>query len=114
MLRSFHYAAYSALFDQEAEGVYASHPEVLVALELWARFWCQWVSAVFLKAYRETADGSSFLPRTREEFQILLDAYLLEKATYELSYELNSRPEWVRIPLQGILQLLGATDASWP
>jgi maltose alpha-D-glucosyltransferase/alpha-amylase len=82
MLRSFHYAAYSALFDQEAEGVYASHSEALAALELWARFWYQWVSAVFLKAYRETADQSSFLPRTREELQILLDAYLLEKAAY--------------------------------
>ncbi len=107
MLRSFHYAVYAVLFDQEAEGVYASHPEALASLELWARFWCRWVSAVFLKAYCETAERSSFLPRTREELQILLDVYLLEKAIYELGYELNSRPEWVRIPLQGILQLLG-------
>jgi maltose alpha-D-glucosyltransferase / alpha-amylase len=108
MLRSFHYAAYAALFDQEAEGVYASHPEALAALEPWARFWSQWVSAVFLKTYREAASQASFLPRTREELQILLDAYLLEKAAYELGYELNSRPDWVRIPLRGILQLLGA------
>ncbi len=108
MLRSFHYAAYTALFDQEAEGVYASHPEALAALEPWARFWYHWVSAVFLKTYREVANQASFLPRAREELQVLLDAYLLEKAAYELGYELNNRPDWVRIPLQGILQLLGA------
>ncbi len=108
MLRSFHYAAYAALFDQEAEGVYASHPEALAALEPWARFWYLWVSAVFLKTYREVAHQASFLPRAREELQVLLDAYLLEKAVYELGYELNNRPDWVRIPLQGILQLLEA------
>lgn len=107
MLRSFQYVAYKALFDQEAEGVYASHPEALAALEPWTRLWYVWVSAVFVKAYRETAGQASFLPRSREDLQILLDAYLLEKAVYELSYELNNRPDWVRIPLQGILQLLG-------
>ena len=108
MLRSFHYAAYTTLFNQEAEGVYASHPEALAFLEPWARFWYLWVSAVFLKTYCENASRASFLPRTREELQVLLDAYLLEKAVYELDYELNNRPDWVRVPLQGILQLLGA------
>src|SRR5262245_32894258 len=110
MLRSFHYAAYAALFDQEAEGVYASHPEALPALEPWARFWYLWVSAVFLKTYREVASQMAFLPRAREELQVLLDAYLLQKAVYELGYELNNRPDWVRVPLRGILQLLGAAD----
>jgi maltose alpha-D-glucosyltransferase/alpha-amylase len=41
---------------------------------------------------------------------VLLDALLLEKAIYELGYELNNRPEWVKIPLQGIQQLLGAEE----
>jgi predicted trehalose synthase len=36
-----------------------------------------------------------------------LDAHLLEKAIYELGYELNNRPDWIRIPLQGILDLIG-------
>jgi maltose alpha-D-glucosyltransferase/alpha-amylase len=108
MLRSFHYAAYTALFAEEAEGVYASHPEALAALEPWARFWYHWVAAVFLRTYREVASRASFLPRAWEELQFLLDAYLMEKAVYEVGYELNSRPEWVRVPLQGILQLVEA------
>ena len=64
--------------------------------------------AVFLWTYREVASQASFLPRAREELQGLLDAYLLEKAVYEVVYELNNRPDWVRVPLRGILQLLGA------
>ena len=110
MLRSFHYAAYAALFEQEASGVYASHPESLTVLEPWARVWYLWVSAVFLKTYLEVASKAPFLPRTREELQVMLDAYLLEKAVYELGYELNSRPDWIRIPLQGISQLLDAAS----
>jgi maltose alpha-D-glucosyltransferase/alpha-amylase len=107
MLRSFHYAAYTSLFAQSTEGIYAPHSPVVTSLDAWARCWYLWVSAVFLKAYRNIASHALFVPRTREELQILLDAYLLEKAVYELGYELNNRPDWVRIPLQGILQLIG-------
>ena len=107
MLRSFHYAVYAALFNQEAQGTAGSQSEMQASQELWARLWHMWVSALFLKSYRDTASRSPFLPRSSEELQVLLDAYILEKAVYELSYELNNRPEWVRIPLSGILQLLG-------
>jgi maltose alpha-D-glucosyltransferase / alpha-amylase len=40
---------------------------------------------------------------------MLLDVYLLEKGVYELGYELNNRPDWVKVPLQGLLQLLSAS-----
>ena len=53
----------------------------------------------------ESARGNH-LPRTPDEVQVLLDAHLLEKALYEVRYELNNRPEWVRIPLRGVLDLL--------
>jgi maltose alpha-D-glucosyltransferase/alpha-amylase len=52
------------------------------------------------------------LPTNPEHLHILLDAYLLEKAFYELAYELNSRPEWVQAPLQGMIQLLETGMAS--
>ena len=40
--------------------------------------------------------------------EILLDAYLLEKAMYELGYELNNRPDWIQIPMEGILEIMKA------
>ena len=70
-------------------------------------FWYRWVSAVFLKEYLNSAAPGGFLPQTRAEFQVLLETYLLEKSVYELGYELNNRPDWVKIPLQGIRQLVG-------
>jgi maltose alpha-D-glucosyltransferase / alpha-amylase len=102
MLRSFHYASYAALYGQ-VPGV---RPEDFAALEPWAHFWYTWVSVTFVKAYLETANQASFLPGERADRQMLLDVFLLEKAIYELGYELNNRPEWVEVPLQGMLQLL--------
>jgi maltose alpha-D-glucosyltransferase/alpha-amylase len=100
MLRSFHYAAYHAIYSQ------AVRPEDISAVEQWANFWQIWVSAVYLKTYLDLAGPADFLPREVGELQILLSALCLEKAIYELGYELNNRPEWVNIPLLGILQLL--------
>jgi maltose alpha-D-glucosyltransferase/alpha-amylase len=105
MLRSFHYAAYTALFHQTQKGVLNSHPEGVALLEPWAQSWCQWVSAVFLKAYFGSAGAADFVPRNRSDLQTLLDGFLLEKALYELSYELHTRPDWVYLPLHGIVQL---------
>ena len=104
MLRSFHYAAYAALFTQQKAGLI--RPEDFSYLESWVQFWHTWVCVLFLKAYLEGAAQGSFLPRTREELQVLIDIYLLEKAIYEVSYELNNRPEWIRIPVRGILRQL--------
>jgi maltose alpha-D-glucosyltransferase/alpha-amylase len=105
MLRSFHYAVYTTLLEQTAD----VRPEDFASLEPWARLWHLWVSVVFLKTYLAIASQGAFLPSAREELQVLLDAYLLEKALYELRYELNNRPDWVRVPLQGILHLLETT-----
>ncbi len=100
MLRSFHYAAYHATYSRTVR------PEDIAAVEQWANFWQIWVSAVYLKTYLDWAGPADFLPREAGELQILLNALCLEKAIYELGYELNNRPEWVNIPLMGILQLL--------
>ncbi len=108
MLRSFHYAAYSGLLDfEERRGLVL--PEERVAIEFWARFWHLWICVIFLRAYMNVALQKNFLPENVEEQKILLDNFLLEKAIYELGYELNNRPDWVKIPLQGIQQLLGMT-----
>jgi len=101
MLRSFHYAAFSALAKHTTR-----RPEEPQQMEPWAKLWTSAIAQEFLRAYRETAAGFPIVPRSDEDFQLVLDAYVLDKALYELGYELNNRPDWVRIPLAGILSLL--------
>lgn len=90
MLRSFDYASRTVM---------KSNPGA-------AAFWTSWVSAAFLKSYLDTAGTAPFVPRTREQIETILTAYLLEKATYEIIYELNHRPAWTGIPIRGMLQLI--------
>jgi maltose alpha-D-glucosyltransferase/alpha-amylase len=109
MLRSFHYAAYAGLFAATRDD-----PEGFGRLEPWAVLWQREVSAAFLRAYRATAGDVAFLPADPGRFAVLLDAFMLGKAFYELVYELNNRPDWVRIPLRGILALLGQEQSAQP
>lgn len=104
MLRSFHYAADAALVDHGVTGLV--RPADATALEPWARFWDLWTSVTFLKAYLECAGEAHFIPQDRDELVMLLDAFLLDKAIYELGYELNNRPDWVTIPVRGLLDLI--------
>jgi len=101
MLRSFSYAAHAALFTYLAR-----HPDHADRLLPWARLWEYSTMAEFLRTYRIAVTGAAFVPATPQGFQTLLEAYLLDKALYELQYELDHRPAWVRIPALGILSLL--------
>jgi maltose alpha-D-glucosyltransferase / alpha-amylase len=112
MLRSFHYAAYAALYDLAERGGLSERPDALPRLEAHARFWHVWVSAAFMKAYLDAAGDAPFMPKARADAQVLLDAHLLEKAVYEVGYELNNRPNWARIPLTAILELLPVPPGS--
>ena len=102
MLRSFSYAAYAALNDSAQ-----SRPDETKNLELWAGLWHNAVSIEFLRAYRIAIEVTNpYLIPQPAQAQLLLNGYLLEKALYELLYELDNRQAWVRIPLAGILTLL--------
>ncbi|HKI99732.1 MAG TPA: putative maltokinase, partial [bacterium] len=104
MLRSFDYAVHTGL-SQRAQ--LNGHSEPLSPqLAGWARFWERWSASRFLQAYLETAQEGNFLPTDPTELGTLMDMYLLQKALYELSYELNNRPDWVWIPIHGLLHLL--------
>ena len=108
MIRSFHYAAYSALFQQQASGEVS--PDRYPSLEAAARLWYGWIASVYLNAYLERAGRSSFVPSSRDDVARLLEAYLLHKGVYELGYELENRPEWIKIPLRGILHILESSE----
>jgi maltose alpha-D-glucosyltransferase / alpha-amylase len=108
MLRSFQYAAYAALFGQ-VSGV---SPESVAShrVEHWSAFWTAWIGAAFLRAYLDRARPFAFVSPQPAARRLALDALLLQKAVYEVNYELNNRPDWVRIPLRGILNLVASNN----
>ena len=105
MLRSFDYASHRPLLEQ-ARGS-RIRAEDVAYLAPWARFWRQWVSSSFVRTYLRDVAGSGLVPETREPLDRLLRVLILEKNVYEVGYELNHRPEWVAIPIRGILEQLG-------
>jgi maltose alpha-D-glucosyltransferase/alpha-amylase len=100
MMRSFQYAAYSALWQP------AMRAEDVPFLERWADLWYRQMSSVFLRNYLKTTAGAIFVPQNSDDLEVLLEAYLLDKAVYEFGYELNNRPDWVFIPVRGIKHIL--------
>jgi maltose alpha-D-glucosyltransferase / alpha-amylase len=100
MLRSFDYAALSAL---KSDDVRAEDLSRTLAL---SKSWSFWVSVVFLQSYLESTRSAAFLPKSKDELKSMLDMYLLHKAIYELNYEMNNRPDWASVPIHGILEIL--------
>jgi maltose alpha-D-glucosyltransferase/alpha-amylase len=101
MLRSFDYAARSAVMNLGAE-----RAEQLESLEPWVRLWQERAREAFLEGYAEGARGAASYP-DEEHARTLVELFTLEKALYEIRYELDNRPDWVGIPIGGILDLLG-------
>ncbi|UCE03903.1 MAG: putative maltokinase [Candidatus Latescibacterota bacterium] len=124
MMRSFHYAASSAFqtvlqadasrrADTQArnrQGSAASEDRHR-RLQEWADFWYRWVSTAFGRAWVAELQGSGLLPPDGQALHVLLDMHLLEKALYELEYELNNRPDWLPIPLRGVVDLVASARA---
>jgi maltose alpha-D-glucosyltransferase/alpha-amylase len=104
MMRSFAYAAFSAV-DRFMAGKGRDRATERGALIKWAQAWQAAATSQFLWSYRKGMAAKPELLPPPAEAQILLDAYLLEKALYELLYELDNRPSWVWIPLNSILAL---------
>lgn len=104
MIRSFQYAAFAGLFGQ-IPGLPDDAASQTV-IEGWATAWNAAVGSAYLKAYFEQAGSAPFIPSNWQERRMLLDAFILQKALYEVAYELNNRPQWLSIPLRGILSLL--------
>jgi maltose alpha-D-glucosyltransferase / alpha-amylase len=106
LLRSLQYATATTLIDQRERGTVTPEQPTYATLTAWLDWWLDWTSAALLAGYLDVAEGHPFLPADPEHTRTLLDAFLIEKAVYELGYELNNRPDWVGIPLAGIAQVL--------
>ncbi|HSM51504.1 MAG TPA: putative maltokinase, partial [Thermoanaerobaculia bacterium] len=105
MLRSFDYAAHQGLAALETTGEIPA--EGTAAYLPWAAFWSRWAGSAYLRSYLRHATPGGFLPTEPAETDALLAVFLLEKAVYELGYELDNRPHWLHLPLRGLLELVG-------
>jgi maltose alpha-D-glucosyltransferase/alpha-amylase len=112
MVRSFHYAAWTGLHQHVQRGCLEA--DCLPRFEPWARLWYRAAALAYLRAYLEHMKGAQALPQPLEELQILLPAYLLNRAMIEVGHELQNRPEWLHVPLQGVLNLIEITRAQSP
>jgi maltose alpha-D-glucosyltransferase/alpha-amylase len=104
MLRSFDYAVHAALSELTERAAVA--PGQRQELERWGRRWYEASAGAFLQAYLETVRGAGLVPESEEDRDLLLEVYLLDKAVYELRYELDNRPAWAGIPARGIVRLI--------
>jgi maltose alpha-D-glucosyltransferase/alpha-amylase len=104
MLRSFDYAAYVGLTRQRAEDA--------KLLEPWAEAWSQAIAQTFLAAYREATQAATFLPPDSKDFNVLLESFILDKAIYEIGYEITYRPDWVQVPVRAVMRLVQPASAA--
>ncbi len=102
MMRSFDYAARAAIPESAAHGQVRSEERARELLDARAEQWVTWACAAFLRGYLAAVAGTPLLPTDARAQRIQLDAHLLDKALYEIRYELDHRPDWVGIPIAGI------------
>jgi maltose alpha-D-glucosyltransferase/alpha-amylase len=107
LVRSIDYATTAAL-----ERALANAPDEQGRLAPALAIWRDVSAATFVAAYREALSDVRLWPRQREDADRLLDLFLIDKALYEIEYELSHRPQWVRVPLAGILRILSARQEA--
>lgn len=107
MVRSFHYAALGSLFLD-----HKIREEDVNKLIPFVEQWYHYMSGFFMQAYLETVKGNNFIPNNEEDLNILMQTFLMQKAIYELNYELNNRPTWVLVPLRGIKAIMKSSTQS--
>jgi len=101
MVRSFGYAV-----SVGAQTAIRRNPASEPIVEAWGLVWETWIAAVFLRAYVTELTGAPILPESTDDVARVLNLYIVDKAFYELQYELNNRPDWVHVPLGAVGRLL--------
>ena len=105
VVRSYDYAARQAfqqtigrgLIDDVDAEAHAVHATLLGA----------WAGCAYWAGYRQRANGTVFLPRSIVHTQLLLQVHVLQKAMYEVRYELDRRPDWLEVPLAALARMVG-------
>src|SRR5262249_444051 len=103
LIRSIDYSATAAL-ERALKSAPDEHGKLAHALEDWREH----SVAVFMSAYRSSLSDMRLWPQSIEAADRLLDFFLLEKAFYEIEYELAHRPDWLRVPLAGTWRIFSA------
>jgi maltose alpha-D-glucosyltransferase/alpha-amylase len=107
MIRSFDYAATTA-----ARRMAEARPAMVQRIDRLADLWRQRGVDGFRAAYRKSMRGCAAYPANKLHAKALIDFFTLDKAIYEVNYELANRPDWVAIPLNGILRVLAKTKGT--
>jgi maltose alpha-D-glucosyltransferase/alpha-amylase len=107
LIRSIDYSATAAL-ERAIKSAPDEHGKIARALDGWRKR----SVAAFLDVYRETMTDARLWPRSVGDADRLLDFFLLEKAFYEIEYELAHRPDWLRVPLTGTLRILSRSERA--
>ncbi|QGG96339.1 maltose alpha-D-glucosyltransferase [Actinomarinicola tropica] len=111
ILRSFHYATSVSLAEQVARGVVGDDPAQLGTMRTWGGLWRRWMEALFLSRYLRSVADAGLVPEDEDDRRVLLELYGMEKALYELRYELQYRPDWVQVPLASLLAGIDEGDS---
>jgi len=112
MVRSFHYTAWEGLHHHVQRG--CLEEDCIPRYEPWARLWYCTTALAYMRAYLNRMRGAQALPQSEEELRIMLPAYLLNKAFHEIGDELENRPDWLHVPLQGVINLVDITRPPTP
>jgi maltose alpha-D-glucosyltransferase/alpha-amylase len=107
LMRSIDYSATAAL-ERALKSAPDEHGKLARALEGWREH----SAAAFIAAYRSTLTDARLWPQSVEAADSLLDFFLLEKAFYEIEYELAHRPDWLRVPLAGTWRILSRSEGT--
>jgi maltose alpha-D-glucosyltransferase/alpha-amylase len=102
MVRSFDYVADEALRAAIERGTGS-----LETLEMWAEAFESWTAHRFVQSYVAAMDGARILPSNADDIALLLDVAVIQKAAYEVRYEIGHRPDRVSVPLQGLERIVG-------
>lgn len=107
MVRSFHYALYATVvFNEKFQSIKDQ------VSEAWRQSIYKAITGIYLHGYFTTLNHHPVLPGEEDNLRLLLDLHTLEKAVYELGYELNGRPDWAIIPLRGIQYIVQHIEST--